>query len=106
MLQQTQAVYSDETTAAIFPLILSGIGILSSVIGIFMVRGKEGGNPANALNMGTYVASIIVIIATIILSKAMLGSFNYAIAIIAGLVVGVAIGKITEDLHFRRLQIS
>lgn len=86
----------DETTAAIFPLILSGIGILSSVIGIFMVRGKEGKNPANALNMGTYVASIIVIIATIILSKVMLGSFNYAIAIIAGLVVGVAIGKITE----------
>ena len=86
----------DETTAAIFPLILSGIGILASVIGIFMVRGKEGKNPANALNMGTYVASIIVIIATIILSKVMLGSFNYAIAIIAGLVVGVAIGKITE----------
>ena len=86
----------NETTAAIFPLILSGIGILSSVIGIFMVRGKEGKNPANALNMGTYVASIIVIIATIILSKVMLGSFNYAIAIIAGLVVGVAIGKITE----------
>ena len=86
----------DETTAAIFPLILSGIGILSSVIGIFMVRGKEGKNPANALNMGTYVASIIVIIATIILSKVMLGAFNYAIAIIAGLVVGVAIGKITE----------
>ena len=26
----------------------------------------------------------------------MLGSFNYAIAIIAGLVVGIAIGKITE----------
>ena len=86
----------DDMTAAVFPLILSGIGILSSVIGIFMVRGKEGKNPANALNMGTYVASIIVIIATIILSKAMLGSFNYAIAIIAGLVVGVAIGKITE----------
>ncbi len=86
----------NDTTAAVFPLILSGIGILASVIGIFMVRGKEGKNPANALNMGTYVASIIVIIATIILSKVMLGSFNYAIAIIAGLVVGVAIGKITE----------
>ena len=46
--------------------------------------------------MGTYVSGIIVVIATIILSKAMLGSFNYAIAIIAGLVVGIAIGKITE----------
>lgn len=79
-----------------FPLVLSGIGIIASVIGIFMVRGKEGSNPANALNLGTYVSGIIVVIATIILSKAMLGSFNYAIAIIAGLVVGIAIGKITE----------
>ena len=86
----------NETAAAMFPLVLSGIGIIASVIGIFMVRGKEGTNPANALNLGTYVSGIIVVIATIILSKAMLGSFNYAIAIIAGLVVGIAIGKITE----------
>lgn len=86
----------DESMAALFPPILSGIGILASVIGIFIVRGKEGSNPASALNMGTYLAGIIVIIATVILSKVMLGSFNYAIAIIAGLVVGIAIGKITE----------
>ncbi len=85
-----------EETAALFPLLLSAIGIIASVIGILCVRGKEGGNPANALNMGTYIASAIVIIATIILSKLMLGSFNYAIAIIAGLIVGTAIGKITE----------
>ena len=85
-----------EGTAALFPLILAAIGIIASVIGIMCVRGKEGGNPANDLNMGTYIASAIVIIATIILSKTMLGSFNYAIAIIAGLVVGTAIGKITE----------
>ena len=86
----------DEATAAMFPLILSAIGIIASLIGIFMVRGKEGSNPATALNMGTYVSGIIVVIATIILSKVMLGTFNYAIAIIAGLVVGIAIGKITE----------
>ncbi|MBQ8151232.1 MAG: sodium-translocating pyrophosphatase [Firmicutes bacterium] len=86
----------DAGTAALFPLILSAIGILASVIGILCVRGKEGGNPANALNMGTYIASGIVIIATLILSNAMLGSFSYAIAIIAGLIVGTAIGKITE----------
>ena len=46
--------------------------------------------------MGTYGASIIVIIASIILSKVMLKSYMFAIAVIAGLVVGVAIGKITE----------
>ena len=83
-------------TAAIFPLIIAAIGILASVIGIMLVRGKEGGNPAAALNMGTYISGVIVIIATIILSKKMLGDFTYAAAIIAGLIVGIAIGKITE----------
>lgn len=83
-------------TAAIFPLIISAVGILASVIGIMCVRGKEGGNPANALNMGTYISGIIVIIATVFLSKKMLGDYTYAAAIIAGLIVGIAIGKITE----------
>ncbi len=86
----------NETTAALFPLVLSAIGIIASLIGIFMVRGKEGSNPASALNMGTYIAGIIVVIATLVLSYYMLGSFRYAIAIIAGLIVGIAIGKITE----------
>ena len=85
-----------ETTAAIFPLVISAIGILASVIGIMCVRGKEGGNPASALNMGTYISGIIVIIATIYFSKSMLGDYTYAAAIISGLVVGIAIGKITE----------
>ena len=85
-----------ETTAAVFPLVISAVGIIASVIGIMLVRGKEGGNPAAALNMGTYISGIIVIIATVILSKSMLGDFTYAFAIIAGLIVGIAIGKITE----------
>lgn len=85
-----------ETTAAVFPLVISAIGILASVIGIMCVRGKEGGNPASALNMGTYISGIIVIIATIYFSKSMLGDYTYAAAIISGLVVGIAIGKITE----------
>ena len=83
-------------TAAIFPLIISAVGVLASIIGILWVRGKEGGNPANALNMGTYISGIIVVVATVFLSKNMLGDYTYAAAIIAGLVVGIAIGKITE----------
>lgn len=83
-------------TVAIFPLIISAVGVLASIIGILCVRGKEGGNPANALNMGTYISGIIVVVATVFLSKNMLGDYTYAAAIIAGLVVGIAIGKITE----------
>lgn len=86
----------DESKAALFPIIMAAVGLIASVLGILLVRGKDGGNPANALNMGTYGASIIVIIASIILSKVMLKSYMFAIAVIAGLVVGVAIGKITE----------
>ena len=85
-----------ETTAAVFPLIIAAIGIIASVIGIMLVRGKEGGNPAAALNMGTYISGVIVIVATVILSKKLLGDYTYAAAIIAGLIVGIAIGKITE----------
>ena len=95
MTSAEMATFS-ETTAAIFPLVISAIGILASVIGIMCVRGKEGGNPASALNMGTYISGIIVIIATIYFSKSMLGDYTYAAAIISGLVVGIAIGKITE----------
>ena len=87
--------FSRETAAA-FPLIIAAIGIVASVIGILGVKGKEGQNPAAALNMGTYLSGIVVIIAAIILSKAMLGTFNYAWSIIAGLIVGIAIGKVTE----------
>ena len=85
-----------ETTAAVFPLIIAAVGIIASVIGIMLVRGKEGGNPAAALNMGTYISGVIVIVAIVILSKKLLGDYTYAAAIIAGLIVGIAIGKITE----------
>jgi len=85
-----------EATAAICPLILAAIGIIASVIAILMVRGNDKVSPAKSLNMATYISGVIVIIGSIILSKQMLGSLNYAWAIIAGLVVGIAIGKITE----------
>ncbi|MGN0460467.1 MAG: sodium-translocating pyrophosphatase [Ruminococcus sp.] len=81
---------------AVFPCLLSAIGLISSIIGTFFVRGKDGKNPQKALNTGSYVASALVIIASILLSYFMLGSFKFAIAIIAGLIVGLLIGTVTE----------
>ena len=86
----------DPLYGSVFPLLLSAIGIIASIIGIMFVRGNENTNPAAALNMGTYISSGIVVIASIILSRLFFGNFNSAIAIIAGLLVGTAIGKITE----------
>jgi K(+)-stimulated pyrophosphate-energized sodium pump len=81
---------------SVFPLFLSAIGVLASIIAIFFVRGKDGGNPATAMNIGTYVSTAIIIVASLVMSKFIFGNFNCAIAIISGLVVGTAIGKITE----------
>ena len=86
----------DPYMGSLFPLLLSAIGIIASILGIMFVRGKEGGNPASALNAGTYVSGIIVIIASFVMSKMLLNTYNPAIAIIAGLIVGIAIGKLTE----------
>ena len=81
---------------AVFPCLLSAIGLISSIIGTLFVRGKDGKNPQKALNTGTYVASALVVIFSVLLSYFMLGTFRFAIAIIAGLLVGLLIGTITE----------
>ncbi len=82
--------------AIILPLALSAAGIIASIIGTLFVRGKEGSDPHKALNMGTYVSGIIVIIASFFLTKFLLKEMTYFIPIIAGLAVGILIGKITE----------
>ena len=82
--------------SVIFPLVIAACGILASVIATFFVRGKEGSNPHKALKMGSYVSALLVVIASIILSKVMLNSYGPAIAIVAGLVVGLVIGVVTE----------
>jgi K(+)-stimulated pyrophosphate-energized sodium pump len=46
--------------------------------------------------MGTYLSAVLVIGVSLLLSNSFFGNFNAAIAIIAGLIVGTAIGKITE----------
>lgn len=80
----------------VFPLLLSAIGILAAIIGTFFVKGDEKSNPHKALKTGTYVASAVVVVASLILSNMFFASMNQAIAIIAGLFVGVLIGVITE----------
>ncbi len=82
--------------SVIFPLVIAAFGILASVIATFFVRGKEGANPHKALKMGSYVSALLVVIASIVMSKMMLNSYGPAIAIVSGLVVGLVIGVVTE----------
>ena len=81
---------------AIYHLVIAAVGILASMIATFFVRGKEGSNPHKALKMGTYVSTLIVAVASFVLSKLFFGRMYYAFAIVAGLVVGLVIGFVTE----------
>lgn len=78
----------------LFTLVLAASGIIAAIIGAQFVRGN--GNPQKALNTGTYIASAIVVVAALVFSNYILGNVKYGVAIIAGLLVGVIIGKITE----------
>ena len=82
--------------AVIFPVMLSSLGIVASILGTFFVRGKEGGSPQKALNMGEYSADAIVVIGSFVLAKVFFGTFAPALAIIAGLIPGLLIGVVTE----------
>ena len=92
----TLGVVAYDSEGAIFPLALSAVGIIAAIIGCFFVKGDENSNPHKALKTGTYVASAILVILSIVMSIWFFGSFNLAISIIAGLIVGVIIGIITE----------
>ena len=76
------------------PILLSALGIVGSIIGTRFVRGDR--DPAKALRMGEYVAAAIVVIGTLVLSQSLLGTLAPFVAVVAGLVVGMAIGQAAE----------
>ena len=82
--------------AVMFPLALAAVGIISSIIGSLFVKGGENSDPHKSLNLGTYVSGILVIIAAYFLTTSLLKDITYFYAIIAGLVCGILIGKVTE----------
>lgn len=103
----------DGLNAVLLPLTLAGIGIITSIIGTFFVKVKEGGNPQSALNTGEFLSSGLMLVATWFVVQWMLPSswvmadiasgtdFQYTnngvfYAVIIGLVSGLAIGYITE----------
>ncbi|ETI89210.1 MAG: hypothetical protein Q607_CBUC00182G0190 [Clostridium butyricum DORA_1] len=92
----TTLVSSFGKNIVLFPLLLSAVGVLSSLIGIIYVKLYKGDNPQKALNGGSAISGVIVIVVGFILCKYMIGDMRIFIPIVAGLIVGLLIGKITE----------
>ena len=82
--------------AVAFPLILAAIGIIASIISTFFVRGKEGSDPGFALKIGEWVSAGLTIIGAFILCKMFFVGLGPFWAVLAGLLVGLAIGTLTE----------
>lgn len=93
--------------AVLLPLLLAGIGIVTSIIGTFFVRVKEGGNPQTALNVGELVsAALMLIITYLVITSIMPDSWTFHDrtynstgvfwAVCFGLVAGLLIGFVTE----------
>ncbi|MBW6411805.1 sodium-translocating pyrophosphatase [Clostridium weizhouense] len=80
----------------IFPLVLSSIGILASLIGIIFVKAYKGDNPQKALNLGSTISGVIVLVVGFIVCNMLMGSYELFLPVIAGLIVGLIIGKVTE----------
>jgi K(+)-stimulated pyrophosphate-energized sodium pump len=100
--------------AVYLPLVVAVVGVVASILGFFLVRTKEGGDPQKGLNRGTFGAGILMVIGTIVAIKQLIPAggvtvndiltgetttFSWvgiSVALIAGLVAGIAIGLITE----------
>jgi len=93
--------------AVLLPLVLAALGIITSIIGTFFVKVKEGGNPQTALNTGEYLSFALMLAGTFFIAKWMLpetwsfGGAEYTamgvfFAVLAGLIAGLGIGMITE----------
>ncbi|MEM6966774.1 MAG: sodium-translocating pyrophosphatase [Bacteroidota bacterium] len=108
--------------AVLLPLVLAGVGILTSIIGTFFVKVKDGGDPHKALNTGEFISAGLMLAATFLAINQMLPgewqmpvmengvqamkdgkplftdytSMGVFYAVVLGLVSGLAIGKITE----------
>jgi len=94
-------------SAVLLPLVLGGIGILTSIMGTFFVRVKDGGDPQTALNMGEFASAVVMLIASWFVIHWMLPeTWTYGgivftpsgvfWATIFGLAAGLLIGLVTE----------
>ena len=100
------------TATYMYPLIVAGGGLLSCVIGLFIVQvRKMGDNPSKELNLATYISAGLTLIVVGVLSYVAFGNAGDAlkevlgfkagwatpwICCVLGLISGVAIGMITE----------
>jgi K(+)-stimulated pyrophosphate-energized sodium pump len=90
---------TSQASAVIAPMIVAAVGIILSIIGIFMVRTKESASQKsllNALLLGTGGSSVLILIVLAIMAYFGMVTWGVFGAVVSGLVAGVIIGQATE----------
>ena len=100
------AAYSAVSTemqmkAILAPMIIAAIGVALSIIGIYVVRTKEGAGMdqlLKSLGRGTNLSSILIAVATfgIMYLLGMENWWGFSLSVVVGLLAGVIIGQATE----------
>ena len=86
-------------TFVVAPMVVAGIGILLSVLGIYLVRCEEGASQENllrALMTGTFTSTALIAVVLAILAAVGYLTWGVFGAVTAGLIAGVIIGQATE----------
>tara|TARA_B100000470_G_C19790854_1_gene392101 strand:- start:540 stop:2642 length:2103 start_codon:yes stop_codon:yes gene_type:complete len=80
----------------LFPILLAGVGILSSILGTFAVNTNDESKIGSALHRGLLVASVLVFIGAGALITVLNIPMAVLFCVVTGVVSGVAIGQVTE----------
>ncbi|MBP8912799.1 MAG: sodium-translocating pyrophosphatase [Phycisphaerae bacterium] len=98
-LSAVQASGMSPIKAVLAPMLVAGLGIILSIVGIFMVRCKEDASQRNllrALLFGTLGSSILILVVIAILAMTDWISWGVFGSVVSGLIAGVLIGQFTE----------
>jgi|TARA_Y100001960_G_scaffold172985_1_gene181338 K(+)-stimulated pyrophosphate-energized sodium pump len=90
---------SDSKDAVVLPFFIASIGIVSSIIGTFLVRTKEGASMGSllwSLRTGIFSAGIIVLVITLLGALTSMFPLEVFWIILTGLIAGVIIGTASE----------
>jgi K(+)-stimulated pyrophosphate-energized sodium pump len=89
------------TNGVLYPLVLGGVSIIASIIGMFFVKARPGGKIMNALYMGVGVSAVLALIAFVPVTQALMagssfGVWNVYFCAVIGILLTVAMVVITE----------
>lgn len=92
---------SEQVKAVLAPMLIAATGILLSIIGIFLVRTREGASMREllqSLGVGVNVSAVLIALATfgILYLLGMSNWIGLSCSVITGLVAGIIIGQVTE----------